>query len=293
MAFADEIAKLGGTILKPPVDAATAEEITRLGGTITKVPTARPTMAVPEFESGQPFFARSEFSRGVARSAANMAGSAADFASIFSDSPKLKAIANDMASTASFVPTKAGNIQDVLADPTLAPAYIGRVTGELAPQAVMAYLTAGAGRALGRGLGAGQTGSRFFAGAGAATTSVPQEVGHMYRETGDASAALGYGVPAGMLDALSAEAIIGKVFRAGDVGAQRQAWRTVVHDAFKQIPKAAGFESATESTQETLALLANRSADETFDLLTPQNGWRVLEAAVAGGIGGGLLGGPI
>jgi hypothetical protein len=292
--FESAIKHLGGTLVSPPFEEATPEAAMALGGVLIepgRYTTEKPT--VPEFESGQPFFANSEFSRGVARSSARTAGSAVDFLRIFSDSPKLKGIADEFASTAEQIPTKAGNIKDVLNDPTLAPAYIGRVTGELAPQAVMAYLTGGAGAAVGRAAGLGAMGQRVAAGAGAAVTSVPQESGSIFRETGDPEVALKYGVPAGMLDALSAEFIIGKVFRAGTEEAKRKAWREIVHDAFKQVPKAAGFESATETTQETLAILANKSADQTYEMLTPENGWRLLEAAVAGGLGGGLLGGGL
>lgn len=235
----------------------------------------------------------SEFSRGVARSHLNATSAIANFITIFGDTKEgaIKDIADRAAEEAGMIPSKAGSIKDVLSSPSLAPAYISRVVGELAPQAVLAYLAGGIGASVGAGLNLGKTGVRLATGAGMAATSIPQEVGHMYEEGGSKSAALAFGIPSGLLDSLSAERIIGKVFRAGTDEAKRQSWRQIVRDTVKEIPKAAGIESGTESAQELLALAANKSADSTFNLLTQDNGIRILDAAVAGVIGGGVLGG--
>lgn len=262
-----------------------------LGGRVEK-PGAEPPPPAEEFGGN-------EFSRGVARSALGAAASGLDFLRSLSvdESPRLKKMADDLLADARQIPTKAGSIRDVLDDPGMAPAYVSRVLGELAPQAVLAYLTGGVGRAAAGAAGAGRAGVRAATGAGVAVTSVPQEAGSIYRETeertgkGDTGAALAYGVPAGLLDSLSAERVISKVFNAGAEEARRRAWRQVVRDAVKEIPKTAGIESVTEATQEVLAVQAQRAADETFDQLTPENGWRVLESAVAGAIGGGAFGG--
>lgn len=291
-----DIESLGGKITKRIAPVA-PEDIYGLGGTITKTGQYFQRPSVAEFESDQGPLTGNEFARGVARASSRGAGAVLDFARVFTDSPKLKEWADELNDTAEALPTKAASVSEVLKDPSLAPAYVARVMGELAPQAVASYLTAGTGAGLARAAGAGATAQRFFAGAGAAATSIPQEVGGMYRETedltgkGDAGAALTYGIPSGMLDALSAERIIGKLFRLPDKEGQKMAWRQIVRDTVKEIPKAAGIEATTESMQEGLALLADKSADHTFELVTPQNGLRVLEAAVAGAIGGGLLGG--
>lgn len=297
MAFEDEIAKLGGTVIKPPTEEATPESIMRLGGTVTKPGQYFPPQTVDQFESGQNPLVANELARGVARGTAQGAASAMDFMRVFHDSPKLKAIADSLNSTAEQLPTKVGSVSDVLSDPSLAPAYVARVVGELAPQAVAAYLSGGAGAAGARLAGMGAAGTRLAVGAGAAATSIPQEVGSMFRETedltgkGNAAAALGFGIPSGMLDAISAERIIGQIFRIPDAEGKRMAWRQIVREAVKEVPKAAGVEATTETMQEGLALLADKSADHTFQLLTPENGSRLLESAVAGAIGGGLLGG--
>lgn len=242
-------------------------------------------------------FGGTEFSRGVARASLGAGSAGLHFARIFSESPRLKELADQLADEAKMIPTKAGSIKDVLNDPSLAPAYIARVVGELAPQAVLSYLTAGTGAAIGGAAGLGATGIRVATGAGAAATSIPQEVGSMFAETEERTGerhpgiALAYGIPSGMLDALSAERIIGKVFRIPEEEARKKAWRQIVRETIKEIPKTATVEATTESMQEGLALLADKSADKTFSLLTPENGWRVLESAVAGAIGGGVLGG--
>lgn len=267
-----------------------------LGATQIAPPRGEP-QSVEEFEQGQPITARSELSRGVARSATRGVGAVLDAARIFSDSPRLKKIADEFASISEQIPTKAASIDDVMNDPSLAPAYVGRVVGELAPQAVAAYLTGGVASGLASVAGAGRAAQRLSAGAGAATTSVPQEVGGIFRETeeltgkGDAAAALTFGVPAGLLDAVAAERMVSQVFGKATREGQRLAWRGQVRAALKEVPKQLGVESATEAAQEGLALLADKSADETFELLTPENGLRLLESAVAGAIGGGIIGG--
>lgn len=254
--------------------------------------------SVPEFEGRSGGFAsNTEFARGVARGTAQLAGSSLDFLRVFSDSPRLKRIADELNETAGAIPTKAGSIMDVVRSPTLAPAYVARVVGELAPQAVAAYLSGGAATVAGRAAGLGKAGLRVAAGVGAAATSIPQEVGDIARETEDrtgqidSGAALTYGIPSGLLDAVSAERILGKVFRTTEKEAQKKAWRAIVRDTIKEVPKTAGVEGATESVQEVLHIFADKSADDTFELLTKQNGLRVLESAVAGAIGGGFLGG--
>lgn len=279
-----DFSKFGATPSVEPEPSKTID-FSRFGATpstVDQVPQAPPE----EFDS-----TGGEFGKGVARGSLVAASGFVNFVNLFADSPKLKATADSLMRDASMIPTKAGSIKDVLADPTLAPAYVSRVIGELAPQAVTAYLTGGTGAAVGRGLGLSASGVRVATGVGAAASSVPQEVGHIYHETGSKGAALAYGIPAGALDALSAERIIGKVFRSGTEEAKRSTWRQIVRDTVKDIPKAAGVESVTEAAQESLALLANKSADETYKLLTPDNGWRILESAVAGAIGGGVLGG--
>lgn len=254
---------------------------------------------VPEFESrpGGGLFSNNELARAVARGTASAAGSALDFVRTFADSDTLKKTSDSLAELARNIPSKAGSLDDVIKDPTLIPAYVARVVGELAPQAVLAYLSGGTGAALGRAAGLSQAGVRAATGAGAAATSIPQEVGQIARETEeltgkiDSGAALTYGIPSGMLDALSAERIIGKVFNQGTEEAKKRAWRQIVRDTLKEIPKSAAVEGATESAQEGLHILADHAADQTFDLLTEKNGMRILESAVAGAIGGGLLGG--
>lgn len=238
-------------------------------------------------------FGGSEFSRGVARNRLQAAAGLASFVDLIGadKSGIFKDIADQAMREASMIPTKAGSIKDVLRDPSLAPAYVGRVLGELAPQAVESYLLGRLGGAAGAALGFGRKGIRVATGVGAATTSVPQEVGHIYQETGSKSAAMTYGIPAGALDALSAERIVSKVFNVASEEGKRRAWRQVVRESVMNIPKSAGVESVTEAAQESLALLANKSADNTYSLLNKDNGWRVLEAAVAGAIGGGAFGG--
>lgn len=255
----------------------------------------------PEVESAQDyekrggFFSNNEFARAVARSTANSAASVLDFVRTFADSDSLKSTADSLSNLARNIPSKASSLDDVMDDPSLIPAYVAKVVGELAPQAVMAYLSGGTGAALGRAAGLGTAGVRAATGAGAAATSIPQEVGQIARETEeltgsiDSAAALGYGIPSGALDAMSAERILGKVFQAGQPS--RRAWRQVVRDTLKEIPKSAATEGLTEAAQEGLHILADKAADQTFDVLTEENAKRLLESAVAGAIGGGVLGG--
>lgn len=267
---------VGATLIKPAVRQDTVEEFENKGGNAAT---------------------ENEFARGVARGGTRAVGSAVDFIRVFSDSPRLKKIADEMASTAEAIPTKADSITSVISNPTLAPAYVARVTGELAPQAVAAYLSGGATSGIARIAGATGRAARLAAGVGAAATSIPQEVGDIARETEDRTGridstnSLIYGIPSGLLDAVSAERILGKVFSVAEDAGRKRAWRQIVRETVKEIPKAAGVEGVTESMQEVLHIFADKAADQTFSLLTKENGLRVLESAVAGAIGGGFLGG--
>jgi len=60
----------------------------------------------------------------------------------------------------------------------------------------------------------------------------------------------------------------------------------------KSLAATVGMEAGTESTQELLSILAEKTAGAKGDVFSPENIDRLLEAGIKGGIGGGVLGTP-
>ena len=149
-----------------------------------------------------------------------------------------------------------------------------------------------AGGAALKGAGLAANKAAFLASSG---TAVPQSVGSIANEieqrTGESSPliALGLGSAAGVLEGVFDQAILGRLLSGGTKAARKSAYKDLLEQTFKQ----AGKEAATEASQESIALVANRLADDTFDMINPENVERVLEATILGGVMGLGLGGGV
>lgn len=252
---------------------------------------------VAEFDADLNPFSGSEFGRGVAKGALGMGATTAGFGEaladlVGADSAKawLKEKGDKLDELNASIPQAVESFTQIR-NPADVAAYTLAAIGELAPQIVTS---------LGAGLGlkAAGLGVKTAAVIGAAATSYPQEAGGMYRgireETGQESplTALGFGFPAAALDTLTPARFLGKVFsgEAGD-NLKREGWRALVKESFKEAKATGAIEALTETSQEGIALLANKFADSTYPLLTEKNGIRMIDAGLKGLIGGTAIGG--
>lgn len=245
-----------------------------------------------------------EFGRGIPRGAAQMTEGLSGFGQLliklggldetdlFSNiDAKLNEIRNQSKAVQGTLPARVNSVRDIKSVGD-AGSYVGKTLGELAPQVVASFIGGAGASAAGRAAGVS---SKLAGFAGAAAISVPQESGSMYSEIMDNTGrsepltALLFGTPSGLLDAMSVESIFSKVF-AADKEIGKLAWKQFLRETVKGVAKAAGTEGSTESVQEGLALAADKFADNNYKVLTPQNFWRVVDAGIAGAIGGGVMG---
>lgn len=257
--------------------------------------------AVEEFNRGQNALSASTFGRGVARGALQsgerLAGASEVVSKLFGGSGETaKSIGDTLGAQARAIPSEVESIRDIQ-DVGSAAEYAAKALGEVSPQIISSMIPAAALAKAGKALGFGIRGIRALTGAGAAASSVPQEVGGMFREIRETTGqeapltAIAFGTPAGLLDAITPGRLVGKVLNATSQEAKKAAWREVVRNAVREIPKSAGVEAGTEATQESLAIAAIKTADESYDAVNAENFWRLLDAAAMGAIGGGVFGG--
>lgn len=124
---------------------------------------------------------------------------------------------------------------------------------------------------------------------GIGASSVGQEVGSIYNDTGAVGPSLGYGIAAGLLDALPEAYVVGKFFpQKSEIGpaAAKAAvgyWKRFAIEAAKVVP----MEATTEAAQTLLELAAAKHArGEAPDSFTPADYRQALNAGAIGAIGG-------
>jgi hypothetical protein len=131
---------------------------------------------------------------------------------------------------------------------------------------------------------------------GMTASNMPVSVGEVQQELHEGgirapgTALLGGTVISGM-DALGLEAVLGRFFDP----AKRVVAKNFAEALAKEVPKAMGFgalaEAPTEYAQEIVAVAARAMHDPTYEIFSEENLKRFREAAFAGGIVGGALGG--
>jgi len=180
--------------------------------------------------------------------------------------------------------------------------YVFGYVGSMIPTALATGGLGAAGRIVGRealkGLTKKQIGARGAQAVGRFVTgpSIIKNTGHIYRgvreETGVESPAIAIpaGIASGMLERFGMGKTFGTFFETIPFNAKQQVWRQMVANAMRGYGRAWAIEGATETGQELIQLAANEVADSTYDLVTSENAWRVLDAAALGAFGSGPFG---
>lgn len=244
----------------------------------------------------------SELGRGISRGVLQVGEGLAGFGEIFADlvgadtaKTWLKTQGNSLAELSRNIPRAVESFTEIRDIPSLG-AYAAAAIGELVPQIGVSF---GAGLAARGAAVGGRALVRGMAGAGA--TSYAQESGGIYRgireETGQEApkTALAFGAPAAALDTLLPARFLGKLFgeATGEAAKKvsKEAWGSLVRRSFVEAAKSAPIEGLTEGAQESIAISANRFADQTYEVVNGKNFIRVLDAGLQGVIGGALIGG--
>lgn len=256
--------------------------------------------AVDSFTRDLPATSGSAFGRNVAKGYLNIGATSLGFFEALSDilgAKGAKAFYKEkgdrLAELNAAIPVEIESVTDIgsFAD---AGGYAAMAVGQLAPQIATSLL----GGLAARGLAAGRSAFTQLAATigGAVVPSTIQESGGIYRGTRDETGveapltSLALGSVSGALEAITPARFLLKVLTTGTDELKKKAASSLLRQTAKEIIKSSGTEMGTEVAQESIALAANKFADSTYKLMTPQNAWRIVDAGLMGLVGGAALG---
>jgi len=181
---------------------------------------------------------------------------------------------------------KVENFGEAVESPSNFLNYVATRTAQQVPNMLSMIGPGGAARVGATALGWGPRLANLLTVGTVSASGAAQNVGETYggiqEETGQDApwTALAFGGAKAALDTLSGFKIFGSVLDAAEAPMKKLVWGQVVKRAFREVPKAAGWEGSTEAIQEILDIAANKFTDKTYDATFSKNWPRVLEAGV-------------
>jgi len=195
-----------------------------------------------------------------------------------------------------------GGVLDALDYAQQAVGYTFGYLGSMVPTAIATGGATAAARVLGKealkGIGKKELAKKGSLAISKAVTapSIVQGIGHTYRgvrdETGVESPflAVPVGIASGMMERFGLGKTFGTFFDDLPYDAKKKLWSQLMQSAVKAAGKSALIEGGTEAGQESLQIMANRIADDTYDMVNGDNLWRLLDASAMGAIGSAPFG---